>query len=531
MGKPEISEEEKKEVYEKVGKFQEEILAQWRKPFQNPNPQPVKIVYCMTFYRERIPQVAKCLKRVSPHVDRCLLVHDDTVNPSDIIKLYKLSDKKAQFIYRKWDDHFSKQRNAYLDHINEGEWVCYDDQTEILTDAGFKYFSELDGSELVLTMNPETFMLEYQKPTKYVALPYIGKVFHWRGDCYDVCVTPNHRMFVRTSDSSQPYRFLRAKELAKYSRFWIQTAGDWVGQENLILECGIKNGNQLLMHECVPNNTFVKLLGWYLADGWTHPQQFRHKVEFSDPDEESQKELHEIATKLNRNLIVGKGNHSDTVTLYYAPFFRYVKPLGKSWEKYVPKEVKNLPKKELSILLETYLKGDGHDQRTFTTTSKRLADDIQEICIKLGLRCTLHKSDRTGVKGGINSKGKQIIARRPVYIGSISKFRHTYVRNRPRHKTCMAEDYAGYVYCVTVPNHLICVRRNGKVSFLGNCVSDPDELFSVSFLKDMRAILTDAEKQGINILGINAHDLTQYPKTKVRRCENCGYEETEGCLR
>jgi len=131
--KPETSEEEKRKVYEKVAKLKEEILTSWRQPFQNPNPAPVKIVYCMTFYGERVPQVAKCLRRVAPYVDRCVLVHDGTVKDSDIDKLDKVGHCKIEFVYRKWDDHFSKQRNAYLDHVNEGEWVIVSDPDELFS--------------------------------------------------------------------------------------------------------------------------------------------------------------------------------------------------------------------------------------------------------------------------------------------------------------------------------------------------------------------------------------------------------------
>ena len=133
MEKIQISEEEKREVHEKVAKFQEEISASWRKPFQKLTRVPVKIVYCMNFYGERVAQVAKCLKRVGPYVDRCVLVHDGTPKASDIDRLDRLSHLKTEFVYRKWDDHFSKQRNAYLDHIEEGEWVIVSDPDELFS--------------------------------------------------------------------------------------------------------------------------------------------------------------------------------------------------------------------------------------------------------------------------------------------------------------------------------------------------------------------------------------------------------------
>lgn len=129
----EISEEEKKQVYEKVARFQEEVLASWRKPHQNPTPTNVKTVYCIAFYDEQVGQVAKCLRRVTPYVNRCVLVHDGTLTTFDIDKLHNAfaPNCKVEFVYRKWDDHLSKQRNAYLDRVEEGEWVIVSDPDEL----------------------------------------------------------------------------------------------------------------------------------------------------------------------------------------------------------------------------------------------------------------------------------------------------------------------------------------------------------------------------------------------------------------
>ena len=76
---PEVTEKEKQEMHEKVAAFEQNVLGQLMKRFANPNPAPVKIVYCMNFYQERIPQVLTCLKRVLPYVDRAVLVYDQTV--------------------------------------------------------------------------------------------------------------------------------------------------------------------------------------------------------------------------------------------------------------------------------------------------------------------------------------------------------------------------------------------------------------------------------------------------------------------
>lgn len=128
--KPEEKEFLKREFDKIVGNAQREWAAN-RQQGKLP-PGPPKIVYCMNFYEERMPQVKACIIRVRPYVDRCVLVFDDTVS----LESQKwLRQWGCELHYRKWDNHFSKQRNAYLDHVNEGEWVLTSDPDELYSES------------------------------------------------------------------------------------------------------------------------------------------------------------------------------------------------------------------------------------------------------------------------------------------------------------------------------------------------------------------------------------------------------------
>lgn len=149
---PEPTKKELESMREKVAKFEQEVIASHNMRFANANPDPIKIVYCMNFYNERIPQVLNCLERALPYVDRVVLVYDQTVDPDvDLTAIsialidlgFSQQDvSKIEYIYRKWDDHFSRQRNAYLGfdppHINEGEWVIVSDPDELFCEEFLK---------------------------------------------------------------------------------------------------------------------------------------------------------------------------------------------------------------------------------------------------------------------------------------------------------------------------------------------------------------------------------------------------------
>jgi len=129
----EVTEEERKKIREEYWTLIEKIEAQWLQKYGNPSPKPPIIVYCMNFYEERMPQVKRCIQRVHPpsnYVDRIVLIYDDTVTEQS--KQWLLN-KGCELYYRKWDNHFSKQRNAYLDRVNEGEWVIASDPDELFS--------------------------------------------------------------------------------------------------------------------------------------------------------------------------------------------------------------------------------------------------------------------------------------------------------------------------------------------------------------------------------------------------------------
>jgi len=123
----EITEEERKKVREDISKFVDEIESSWAQ-LGTPLPQP-KLVYCMSIYEERMPQVKQCIRRVRPYVDRGIIVVDDTLTEKS--KKW-LRTWGCEVHYRKWDNYFAKQRNEYLAHVNEGEWVLVSDPDELM---------------------------------------------------------------------------------------------------------------------------------------------------------------------------------------------------------------------------------------------------------------------------------------------------------------------------------------------------------------------------------------------------------------
>jgi hypothetical protein len=98
-------------------------------------------------------------------------------------------------------------------------------------------------------------------------------------------------------------------------------------------------------------------------------------------------------------------------------------------------------------------------QTVYCTSSRRLADDVQELMIKLGAMATV-------IGPGDQPKDGDR-PRHPRYLVN-----HRVARQNGIHPHTHASlvDYDGMVYCCTVePYHTLVVRRNGKPAVCGNC--------------------------------------------------------------
>lgn len=106
-----------------------------------------------------------------------------------------------------------------VDHPDVGPW-CFDDMTEAMTDQGWKLFKDLDGTELVGTMNIDNETFEWQKPIGYVERDYNGDMYLMDEKRQNFCMTPNHRV-VYSVDSHGNKGALRVDTiedaLSKYS--------------------------------------------------------------------------------------------------------------------------------------------------------------------------------------------------------------------------------------------------------------------------------------------------------------------------
>ena len=74
---------------------------------------------------------------------------------------------------------------------------CYDNKTEVLTKDGWKFFRDITKNDEVITLNPETEIIEYQKPKEIISFDNYKQLYHFKTNKIDLMVTPNHKMLVK----------------------------------------------------------------------------------------------------------------------------------------------------------------------------------------------------------------------------------------------------------------------------------------------------------------------------------------------
>jgi hypothetical protein len=139
----------------------------------------------------------------------------------------------------------------------------------------------------------------------------------------------------------------------------------------------------------------------------------------------------------------------------------------------VPTWIKNSSVEVIAAFMETAIAGDGWHQcgdcRVIATICKELADDYQELFVKLGTAPRVQLRKAAPYKIG-NSSGDNTRDQYHVHENAhIKKASLDGGGNGQRGFFGRLVPYNGDVYCATVPNGTLICRRNGQVFIAGNC--------------------------------------------------------------
>jgi hypothetical protein len=350
---------------------------------------------------------------------------------------------------------------------------CYDDKVEVLTNKGWKFFKDLDKTELFLSINPETGEGEYVPAVAWINQYYEGDMVYRKSKCFDLANTPNH-VHVGRKHGQKHISLVNESDIKDNFSF-LSHIPSWKGIDTPFI---------VIDNKKYDTNLFCEFLGYYLSEGsfteWGDKNRTipRRRVNISQKKSEAKEKIIKCCRALFKNVIVtkeriefnlNKENDKDLIHI--------IRSFGHAHEKYVPDFIKELSPKYIKIFLDAFLLGDGtvhrgvlydayqcKPQRIYSTSSVKLKDDLGELLLKVG-KCPSFKN-----------RGKSIYhckKQKKDYLARYDQWNVAELNSKYRYGKVMKKEikpYKGFIYDVELEkNHTLVVRRNDNVCVSGNC--------------------------------------------------------------
>lgn len=352
-----------------------------------------------------------------------------------------------------------------------GDEACHDAETDVLTGRGWVAWPEVTEDDTFLTKCAETGRLEYQAPSRLVAYPYEGDMYHYSNRTSDFMVTPNHTMWYETSVRRGVTRKDEIRDMVFSNKFMSRLIDGYKGAKPddtyVIPAVSFKIREY---HSDRPEMRFrvedwAEFLAWFISEGSIAKTE--HVVRLTQGQQKYRDEIESLLGRMG----LGYSTHSTDYAIFSTQLARHLLEVCKGRtqaERTIPSYVRTWDKGLMDLFLDTYVKGDGYSRGAtrdiLYTSNVVLADALQEICLLAGYSSTV--AVRPVTTGQPMKCGRRITSTRPGYAVTRSQ-RNGEVRLRK--ESLEKVPYSGMVYCATVPNGSLFTRRNGKTLWSGNC--------------------------------------------------------------
>lgn len=349
-------------------------------------------------------------------------------------------------------------------------WNCYEKNTQVYTEKGFVLIKDVKIGDKVLTLNPDTKNLEWSICTGKVE-KYAENIVHLSNNSFDLKVDPNHTFFVykdvehsKGIFTSEPQFRTGIEKLSKTCRFY--RSSEWTGQVQNFIDIG---------NRYYPVRDFCILLGYYLSEGSVDNREDRNGIKISQS-----KYLDKMFEDLS---FFNPKKGKDAIWIFDTDLKNYLKQFGYAKDKFIPQEIKNLDPKNIRIFLNAFALGDGTPSKkekcsimnnkkeytinyynSYRTSSKKLADDLVECIIKVGMSANIRI---------VKQKGKQIKFKNGTYTLNTDLFivRETkLLYNKVDNMKKEILPYNDSVYDIEVEkNHTILIKSENSIHWNSNC--------------------------------------------------------------
>jgi DNA-directed RNA polymerase II subunit RPB2 len=344
---------------------------------------------------------------------------------------------------------------------------CYSGDTEILTTEGWKFIKDITLNDKVATLqNGDT--LVYENPTEIQAGVYNGNMYYVDSNQINLLVTPNHRMWVGNRNGKN-YKAMLAEDIY----------GKRLKYKKNVEKTNIKGLEYFELDDLkIPIDDWLWLFGIWIAEGWIHN---KYEIMYATDKQRVKDKIEEVFAKTKLGIKLIKTNYDENKWYFKnKKIAEYLKPMTGAVNKYLPDFVWQLNLDQCKTLIAAMMLGDGHTMENGTerydTSSTKLADDFQRLCLHAGWSCNKKIKYKAGHESHF-SNGYIATATVDSYRLTIIKSQNNPLVNKNikpdgtnRQDSWFPFDHTeNNIFCCTVSGDgVVYVRRKGMVTWSGN---------------------------------------------------------------
>lgn len=394
---------------------------------------------------------------------------------------------------------------------------CYDKETEVYTDKGWLKFKDVTIKDKAISLN-EHKNLEWANIDFTIKKPYKGEMIHFHNRSLDMVVTPDHPMVYVPKSNTKLIYSNKTAENYDHVKGGLYRSSEYISKDIENIKVGDIDFNF---------KDYCQFMGYYLSDGNISRKYAVIISQRKDHDTDNYNKINNFLKSLNIKFSAKK----EGFNIYNETLWHHLKKFGKCNKKYIPEIIKNSSPKEIKYFLDSFVSCDGYIRnnksfigsngtlcvsknvsRSFFTTSKRMADDIGELILKIGKRPSFNerkcKGETKEFKNGTYKLNHNLWIITECHSKTATVFKKDIV------------DYNDYVYDIQLnKNHIILTRRNGKVVWGSNCLcyTTSKLLSKKDFIKQLKGNSIDKSiytntipVRASNFLNINSEKIKSY---------------------
>jgi site-specific DNA-cytosine methylase len=262
---------------------------------------------------------------------------------------------------------------------------CFPKGQKIITKEGFKSIEDIQKDDLVLTHKGR-----YRQVVTAMKRLYSGNLYSIRPTYYNFRIeaTDEHPFYTQRG-------WVAAQDLKTDDYLSMPLNKEYVIPEQIRYEQKINKYKVIQKETNLPLDSeyFWKLIGYWLAEGWTRDKRNGKDSKntyqvFLSSTEEKYKYISEVLKKLDIKYLLLKGKSCDKIRIGNKQLWLFVKQFTtgtKAYEKFIPEFVQDLPLNLAKAFVEGFKNGDGHENDgriRFSSTSLSLLESLQRLLLK-----------------------------------------------------------------------------------------------------------------------------------------------------